>query len=83
MKNLQIYDNGGESLDRYTIFKARQRGYFDRHGTKVFPCIAASRTGLGVYLHIDACKESHLGKRIKFEDLDVELQKRLRNEFES
>lgn len=84
MKNLQIWDNGGISLDRYTIFKAREKfSRFDRYGNKLYNGIGSCKTGNGFYLHIEAQKGSHLGKRVKFEDLDLELQKRLRNEFES
>lgn len=83
MKNLQIYDNGGISLDRYTIFKARERfSRFDRYGNKLYNGIGSCETGNGFYLHIEAAKGPHLGKRVKFEDLDKELQNRLRNEFE-
>ena len=82
MKNLQIYDNGGISLDRYTIFKARERfSRFDRYGNKLYNGIGSCETGNGFYLHIEAMKGPHLGKRVKFEDLDKELQNRLINEF--
>lgn len=82
MKNLQIWDNGGKSFDRYTIFKARERFIgFDKYGNKLFMGISASETGCGVFMYIEAMKGPHLGKRVKFEDLDKELQNRLRNEF--
>ncbi len=83
MKNLQIYDNGGISLDRYTIFKAREKfSRFDRYGNKLFMGISASETGCGVFMYIEAAKGPHLGKRVDFNELDKELQNRLRNEFE-
>jgi hypothetical protein len=85
MKNLQIWDNGGETLDRYTVFKAYERSercIFDNK-EKVFPAIGASVTGAGFYQHTSASKGKHLGKRIKFEDLDTELQNKLINEFQS
>lgn len=79
---LQIFDNGGESLDRYTIFKARQRSRVDRHGNRVFEGVAACKTGAGVYLHIEAYKGPHLGKRIDFDLLDDGLKRMLKEEFE-
>jgi hypothetical protein len=83
MKNLQIWDNGGKTLDRYTVFKAYERGRINYQGTKVFPAIGASFYGGGYYLHIEASKGKHLGKRIKFEDLSKDLQNTLINEFQS
>ena len=80
---LQIYDNGGKSLDRYTIFKAYERGTRDPFGSnkKIFEGIGASTSGAGFYQHITAMKGPHLGKRIKFEDLDKGLQEMLKQEF--
>jgi hypothetical protein len=83
MKNLQICDNGGETLDRYTVFKAYERGRINYQGTKVFPAIGASFYGGGVYMHIEASKGKHLGKKIKFEDLSKDLQNILIKEFQS
>ena len=79
--NLQIYDNGGESIDRYTIFKSREKGRWDRHGNRVFNAISASKTGAGFYMHIEAIKGTHLGKKVEFQDLDLELREKLLNEF--
>jgi hypothetical protein len=81
MKNLQIYDNGGESLDRYTIFKARQKGVGYCQNGRIFEGVGASKFGALFYMHIECVKGSHLGKRIKFEDLEPELQGILINEF--
>lgn len=82
MKKLQIWDNGGVSLDRYTIFQARERFVrFDDYGNKLFMGISASETGSGVFMYIEAMKGPHLGKRVKFEDLDSELKIRLINEY--
>ena len=81
MKNLQIYDNGGESLDRYTIFKARQKRIDTCKNGAIFEGVGASKFGAGFYMHIECVKGSHLGKRIKFEDIEPELQGILINEF--
>lgn len=83
INSLQIWDNGGKTLDRYTVFKAYERGRINYQGCKVFPAISASFYGGGVYMHVEASKGKHLGKRIKFEELDTELQNKLINEFQS
>lgn len=83
MKNLQIWDNGGKSFDRYTIFKAREHFVKYWYKNKLFDAIGSCKTGNGFYLHIEAAKGPHLGKRVKFEDLDKQLQNRLINEFKS
>jgi hypothetical protein len=76
MTKLHIYDNGGETLDRYTIV------YGDKDERGFFECIGASQTGAGVYLHSDCTKGRHLGKKITFNDLDKDLQRMLADEFE-
>ena len=69
-----IYDNGGETLDRYTIFY--------RANTKDrLNYISASETGSGVYLHDTltqdvkhSTKRTYLGKRVTLDTLDKGLQ---------
>jgi hypothetical protein len=75
-KKLMIFDNGGKTLDRYTILIKNTIG---RNG--LHDAIAASENGLGVYLHIEALKGSHLGKRIKFKSLSTQLQNMLLSEL--
>ena len=86
-KYLRIYDNGGESLDRYTIvFTGRFKKSPQTKHTHFYK--SASTTGAGVYmwgerqfLPIDKPRYSHLGKKIKFEDLDTELQKKIIEDY--
>ena len=75
MKNISIYDNGGKSYDRITvIFNDRKR--VTRDGV-LYECIAASENGSGLYLHSEAMKGRHLGKKIDFSKLSLPLQNKL------
>ena len=75
MKNIIIYDNGVKSHDRITvIFNDRKR--VTKDGI-LYECIAASETGSGLYLHSEAMKGGHLGKKIDFNKLSLPLQNKL------
>ena len=75
MKNISIYDNGGKTLDRITvIFNDKKR--VTKDGI-LYECIATSETGNGFYLHSEAMKGKHLGKKIDFSRLSLPLQNKL------
>ena len=75
MENISIYDNGGKSYDRITvIFNDRKR--VTKDGI-LYECISASETGNGFYLHSEAMKGRHLGKKIDFSKLSLPLQNKL------
>ena len=75
MKNISIYDNGGKSYDRITvIFNDRKR--VTKDGI-LYECIAASENGSGFFLHSEAVKGKHLGKKIDFSKLSLPLQNKL------
>ena len=75
MKNITIYDNGGKTLDRITIiFNDIKR--VTKDGI-LYECIAANETGSGFYLHTEAMKGKHLGKKIDFSKLSLPLQNKL------
>ena len=75
MKNISIYDNGGKSYDRITvIFNDRKR--VTKDGI-LYECIEASEKGNGFYLHSEAMKGKHLGKKIDFSKLSLPLQNKL------
>lgn len=78
MKNLIIYDNGGESIDRYTIINK-----YDRTGRKAgslyeYNCIGSSINGRGFFIWTTCYRGRHLGKQVKFEDLNNDLQERIK-----
>ena len=75
MKNITIYDNGGKTFDRITvIFNDRKR--VTKDGV-LYECIASSENGSGFYLHSEAMKGIHLGKKIDFSKLSLPLQNKL------
>lgn len=64
---MDIYDNGGETIDRYTIFL--NAGSDD--------AIGADIDGYGFYQHIEAKRGRHLGKKVPFTSLSTDLRKKL------
>lgn len=67
-----IYDNGGESLDRYTIVLDSQEAK-----TNFWDCLCTSETGAG-FSQFSYCMQGlHLGKKVTFESLSPELQKHI------
>jgi len=72
-KNVKFYDNGGKSLDRYTVVyldDPEGNGFFGARGMCSNPC---SPQGIGCY--VSAMPGRHLGKRIKFEQLPEKCKK--------
>lgn len=75
MKVLAVYDNGGKSLDRYTIVvnsivsKNRNKYQYD--------AISASESDAGVFMWVQCERGRHLGKKIEFESLSKDLQKKV------
>ena len=76
MKIIAIYDNGGKTLDRYTVVTDIENSGFHHQmlglneGGDGF-----SQWTMGVYYDKnDGRGNRHLGKRVHFEDLSAELQ---------
>jgi hypothetical protein len=77
MKILAIYDNEGETLDRYTIVTDFISG--PKVGSRyTYEAISASETGAGVFLWCQCYRGTHLGKKISFESLPKELQDKVK-----
>jgi hypothetical protein len=75
----KIYDNGGESFDRYTILF--EPWYFG----KSCNCLGLStdpESPLGFSQFSDCYDGDHLGKEIKFEDLPDNVQTHIINRLE-
>lgn len=71
--NLRIYDNGGRSFDRYTVFFPE--GY----------ALGIGETGNvpnGFCQHVEALEGSHLGERITLEALPIAVQRAIDNELD-
>lgn len=81
-EDLQIlvcYDNGGDSVDRYTIVMTES--YEDDHGRMVHMCLNLSEDPtryMGVSMwgecFLPVGKEMYLGWEVKFEDLPEDIQ---------
>lgn len=78
MKIHSIYDNGGETFDRYTVYyKGRGTLDYRPQGTFRF-CVGMSENPFhpqGYGQHGSGMPGKHNGKRIKFEDLPEQCQK--------
>lgn len=80
-KNLRIYDNNGKTFDQYTAVymdqPERQDGIYAARGMSEFPF---DPQGFGIYC--TAMPGRHLGKRIKFEDCPIDVQKCILQDLE-
>ena len=85
--DLRCYDNGGETVDRYTILPPGKRGLHSRltpDGHALWEGIAADETPFhpqGFGQHIEAVAGPHLGARIPFDQLPAEVQRFARQAF--
>lgn len=80
---VRIWDNGGETCDRYTILPPARAGRGQKHRGE-WACIAASERPYhpqGFGQHVTAMPGSHLGKRIHWNDLPPDVQRFVRQEW--
>lgn len=81
MNHLKIYDNGGVSIDRYTVLKMNVKPRIEK-GLPYYPAISLSPEPLsstGVCQYIEAVPGAHLGKIITFKALPKDCQIVLRS----
>lgn len=81
---LRIFDNGGKTFDRYTIMPPRYATEYREAAPHTFEAIGASTKpfapgGCGMY--VSAVAGSHLGKRIHWDDLPLDVQRLSRRAF--
>lgn len=85
-KNIRLYDNGGETVDRYTaVFTGNYKGrtQCDYIGFNHIP----NSPNMGFWQHgsdrniIDKPSYSHLGKKISFSNLPEKCRKLLMDEY--
>jgi len=86
MKIHSIYDNGGETCDRYTVYYGgRGTVRFDaRTGKQIRMCVGMNEAPFhpqGFGQHGEGVPGRHNGKRIKFEDLPADCQKLVLNDL--
>lgn len=73
---IKCYDNGGKTIDRYTV--AFPFDHFYRDTVKFYQCVFMNSEPFhpqGVGSHGDCQLGPHLGKPIKFKDLPNDCQK--------
>lgn len=68
---LKIWDNGGETLDRYTILYCYDH---ESDGQKFYSMLGCSEAGVAFSQFTLGIPGKHLGKRIKFTDLSARTQ---------
>ena len=82
-KFVRIYDNGGETADRFTVVFTGRYGHKTGNETWIIGMCEAPYSPQGVCLHSplpynerpDFPTYGHLGKKIKFDDLPKDCQK--------
>lgn len=77
LKVVAVYDNGGKSLDRYTIVTNEKLAKHPITKKYTYSAIASSEFGGGVFMWVECERGKHLGKKIQLSDLDIELQKKI------
>lgn len=77
MRITAIYDNGGKTLDRYTVLTDEPYYREDPQGTGIVNCLGLNEGGDGFSQWSSAQEGRHLGKRVKFEDLSAATQKHI------
>ena len=76
MKVISVYDNGGKSLDRYTIvFNSIVSKNLNKYQ---YDAISASESGAGVFMWVQCERGKHLGTKIEFASLNKELQNKVK-----
>lgn len=79
--NIKVYDNGGKSIDRYTVV------FLDQPELKkgIYAALAMNAHPFdpqGFGQHTTAMVGRHLGKKITFEELPPDCQKLVRQDLE-
>ena len=78
MKIKAIYDNGGETFDRFTVYytERERNGFYTGRGMSQHPC---HPQGFGQCVSGQLGK--HNGKRIKFEELPTDCRKLVKSDL--
>ena len=84
LKIIAIYDNGGKTLDRYTVYYNFVEGVVEGH--KLYACLNMNEAHFhpqGIGMHSSGQLGRHNGKRIKLEDLPLDCQQAVKNDLAS
>jgi hypothetical protein len=72
-KNVRVYDNGGETADRYTVVYMGMPEGQGSYGARGMDAHPFHPQGIGMW--VSAMPGRHLGKRIRLEDLPADCQR--------
>lgn len=81
LSDLRCYDNGGKTLDRYTVIAPRwAKDWFNEavYGRTLWNALGASEFPFdpqGFGQHTSAMPGKHLGKRVAFADMPEQVQR--------
>lgn len=77
---IAIYDNNGKTIDSITIvfLNTKERSIFAKYDYK---CLCSSYNGVAFFQHSNCSPGAHLGKKVKFSDLHIDLQSKLCDYF--
>lgn len=73
---VRVYDNGGATLDRYTVVIDGEDWDHDA-GPGLKSMLGLNAGGRGISQFTDGQEGPHLGKRIEFSELDEETQEHI------
>lgn len=75
---LRIYDNGGRSMDRFTILAPRYAGRDWRWNDRDWTALFSGEEPRGMSGHGPAQAGAHLGKRIAWSELPAQVRSLVR-----
>ncbi len=84
-QNIRCYDNGGESVDRYTILDINDHWRITPEGTiyGAWACSDNPFHPLGFGQHTSAMSGAHLGTEVDFDQLPEDVQRFVLQDLEN
>ena len=79
---VRVYDNGGKTIDRYSVVVEGEDWKSSASSGSV-PMLSLSEGGKGVSQWGDGKEGKHLGRPVKWENLDKETQKHIEDRLKS
>lgn len=77
--NITIYDNGGKTLDRYSVVlnNYRRKSTVNGNTVTLYECLSLNEAGNGFSQFCEAVKGRHLGKKVNFNELSEATQRHI------
>lgn len=84
-KYVRVYDNGGETVDRYTVVYSQMRDGWQRYtlmsGAPFYPQGVCQHGEIESWRAIDRPRYGHLGRKIRYEDLPADCQRAVMQDY--